>query len=117
MAFGHVSWQTRPDVRGAVAAAARAARGPGRVPHPRTGRSRLRRTPVARPVAGDSVYWLRFSSRPTPPIVFAGLPSARALAGGRYEVRTSDGRLREAEGTAGAVDLLVAALPADVPAA
>ncbi|MFZ3468053.1 DUF6193 family natural product biosynthesis protein [Streptomyces sp. 4.24] len=66
---------------------------------------------------GTSVCWLRFSSRPTPPIVFADLPLARALAGGRYEVRTSDGRLREAEGTAEAVALLVAALPADVPGA
>ncbi|OLZ69093.1 hypothetical protein AVW11_10855 [Streptomyces amritsarensis] len=63
---------------------------------------------------GTSVYWLRFSRRAAPPI-FGDLPLARALRDGRYEVRTSDGRLQEAASTAAAVSLLVAALPADIP--
>ncbi|MFF3212782.1 DUF6193 family natural product biosynthesis protein [Streptomyces sp. NPDC002886] len=44
------------------------------------------------------------------------LPMVRALRNGRYEVRTPDGRLWEATGTAEAVAMVVAALPTDVPA-
>ncbi|THA80195.1 DUF6193 family natural product biosynthesis protein [Streptomyces sp. A0592] len=64
---------------------------------------------------GTSVYWLRFSHRAAPP-VFGGLPLARTLRDGRYEVRTADGRLQEAANAAEAVSLLVSALPADLPA-
>ncbi|MFF9050721.1 DUF6193 family natural product biosynthesis protein [Streptomyces erythrochromogenes] len=63
---------------------------------------------------GTSIHWLRFSHRAAPP-VFGGLPLARALGDGRYEVRTADGRLQEAANTAEAVSLLVASLPADLP--
>lgn len=64
---------------------------------------------------GMSVYWLRFSPQAAPP-VFGDLPMVRPLGDGRFEVRTSDGRLIEAEGAAGAAALLVRELPADVPA-
>ncbi|MFI8259699.1 DUF6193 family natural product biosynthesis protein [Streptomyces sp. NPDC085665] len=64
---------------------------------------------------GMSVCWLRFSRRTTPPIC-GDLPLVRALGNGRYQVRTCDGRLQEARGVAEAVALVVAELPADVPA-
>ncbi|MGW2993548.1 hypothetical protein ACWDA9_17885 [Streptomyces sp. NPDC001193] len=40
----------------------------------------------------------------------------RALGNGRYQARTCDGRLQEARGAAEGVALVVAELPADVPA-
>ncbi|WP_327308758.1 DUF6193 family natural product biosynthesis protein [Streptomyces sp. NBC_01298] len=64
---------------------------------------------------GTSLCWLRFGGRATAPIGF-DLPLVRALRNGRYEVRTPDGRLWEATGTAEAVAMVVAALPTDLPA-
>ncbi|CAM5310232.1 hypothetical protein SAVIM338S_00592 [Streptomyces avidinii] len=62
---------------------------------------------------GTSVCWLRFSRRATPPLCF-DLPLVRALGDDRFEVRTPDGRLRGAAGTAEAVAMVVGGLPADV---
>ncbi|MFD9129235.1 DUF6193 family natural product biosynthesis protein [Kitasatospora sp. NPDC059571] len=64
---------------------------------------------------GLSHHWLRLRRSADRPD-YSGLPLARPLGGGRFEVRTADGVLQEADGAAGAVALLLAALPEDLPA-
>ncbi|ATZ23819.1 DUF6193 family natural product biosynthesis protein [Streptomyces lavendulae] len=59
---------------------------------------------------GTSLSWLRFGRGPVPPPRH-DLPMAMPAGDGRYRVRTPDGRVREAAGTAGAVALLLSLLP------
>ncbi|MFJ3723799.1 DUF6193 family natural product biosynthesis protein [Streptomyces sp. NPDC090045] len=59
---------------------------------------------------GTSHDWLRFSRRATRPRC-TGLPMARAIGNGRYQVRTHEGRMHETTGTAETIALILDGLP------
>ncbi|MFJ9776745.1 DUF6193 family natural product biosynthesis protein [Kitasatospora sp. NPDC101157] len=66
---------------------------------------------------GRSMWWFTLSRRAEPPICH-DLPRTRPLGEGRYEVTLADRRVREVDGAAAAVAVILAALPDDaVPAA
>ncbi len=61
---------------------------------------------------GRAMYWLTFSRRAAPPIC-RDLPAVRPLRDGRYQVRFPDRTLREADGVAEAVAMVLGGLPDD----
>ncbi|MFE3205668.1 DUF6193 family natural product biosynthesis protein [Embleya sp. NPDC059237] len=61
---------------------------------------------------GRSMYWFTLSRRAAPPIC-VDLPRTRPLGNGRFEVRFSDGRVREMDGAAATVAVIVDSLPDD----
>lgn len=61
---------------------------------------------------GRSLFWLTFSRRAEPPACH-DLPRTRPLGRGRFEVRSADGRVQEADGAAAAVAVIVRGLPDD----
>lgn len=61
---------------------------------------------------GRSMHWLTFSRRAAPPICY-DLPAAMPIGNGRYRVRLTDRQLREVEGAAAAVAVILGDLPDD----
>ncbi|MGW1225329.1 DUF6193 family natural product biosynthesis protein [Streptomyces sp. NPDC001515] len=61
---------------------------------------------------GRSLFWLTLSRRAEPPACH-DLPRARPLGQRRFEVRSADGRVQEADGAAAAVAVILRGLPDD----